>query len=252
MNYIKINVGGKSEIEIESDLTSEDVLREKLISEGNQVLESSADITDDDKELGIEIQEKLSKQKKGRVTKIECKSYIEIAGVLKKRVLYTTKIFVEHKEVYVYVVSKGCYDKLSYEGFYIVICAILQEPMKQFFNYKRTREVWNQLLISDLCCIGLPQLEYSYIVFKNLTLDTTTLETFPHTPDVFTTNHVDYEYDRSKKNCPVFDKFIKDLACNYKDREIYLLCILNFVILSKVELQSVIYLFGPGSSPRAS
>lgn len=49
----------------------------------------------------------------------------------------------------------------------------------------------------------------------------------------------------------MFEKFLDDLGCGYADRKIYLLSMLNIILLSKVNFQVVIYLYGPGASGKS-
>lgn len=92
----------------------------------------------------------------------------------------------------------------------------------------------------------------SIISFNNCMLRMTDMKTFPHTPDLATRIHLDYEYDPSSK-CPEWIKFL-----NYVISDVFSIDVLQeflgliFVDQSCVQIESVLLLYGTGGNGKST
>lgn len=119
---VYINTGGKETIGIESTLNREDLISTELVEEEDteEVNESEEVNVDspteevDEDETRIEALEKSAVVKKPRKGKKKIKGYSEIAEILVNGDLKHTRIFIESKQIFIYVNTLGCYVRCSY------------------------------------------------------------------------------------------------------------------------------------------
>jgi phage/plasmid-associated DNA primase len=73
-----------------------------------------------------------------------------------------------------------------------------------------------------------------------------------HSPDLFTTHSLSFDYDPNAVDSPKFDQFINDLSSGHVDRRQYLLSLMHVVVTSKLNYQIVIFIHGPAASGKSA
>jgi putative DNA primase/helicase len=139
----------------------------------------------------------------------------------------------------VWVGMVGCKE------FKVILFSFIRPLLKS--TIKLLDEIWNEMQFREKSQLGNPEFDSHYLVFENGTLNLEIREFLDHTPEVFTTYKMMYEYDKDAKSIPVFLKFLDDLCCGKEDRKKYLRSILYTIVLSTLEFQVIVYIFGPGA-----
>ncbi len=161
------------------------------------------------------------------------------------------KIFIAHKVVYYYVDSLGHYKKLFYDEFKVILTKVLRFYTKDLFSSNLLERVWKKILVADQCLVGSPEANSGYAAFPNGLLDLKIFEFIEHNPEIFTTHGNSFDYDPNVTDTPHFNLFLEILSCGHKDREMYLRSLINCVVMSRIYLQIVIYIFGPGATGKS-
>ena len=87
--------------------------------------------------------------------------------------------------------------------------------------------------------------------FANGTLELDTGVLREPNPDDYLRFQVGYSYDE-KAECPVFDKFIRDITCNEPSRENFLLDMIGYVLYDDNALQKLFFLIGEGNNGKST
>ncbi len=153
--------------------------------------------------------------------------------------------------MFLYVESMGCYTRMVYDKFKVVLASLLSHLLRGNYSRNALDGIWKELEFGGISCLGYPTIDNNHVVFGNgvLNLDTKHFQKF--TPIIFTTHRLTFGYDRDFKNIPAFLKFLDDFYSGYEDRKTYLPSILQTILLSTTDFQIIVYIWGPGGTGKS-
>lgn len=137
----------------------------------------------------------------------------------KSQYLKNIKYFPKTGEYFLYNPNEGIYLLITPQEFSSLMGnLIMTSPLKgKVDSISYAERAIQTIKATDSAYLGVPELDWDYLVLSNGLLNVKTKEFKKYTPQVFQTSKVEYPYDPNAI-CPKFQKFLENISGGQEDR----------------------------------
>lgn len=139
----------------------------------------------------------------------------------------------------VYYYNNGVYKCATDNFLYSCIVKNINKSAKKSF-YKNVINYINGLLYNDQEIIP----DINYINYKNGLYNLVDNKLYKHTPDIFTVNQLNCNYNADIIPCTIVDKFLDDITCHNIKRKQAILIIIGYCQTTRINLQKSFIFYG--------
>jgi P4 family phage/plasmid primase-like protien len=162
------------------------------------------------------------------------------------------RMFPKSGMIFFYSEKKGYYMPMEQPELKVYLKLVLKKfNCEELKDYRYIDSIYRNLMIEgDICEDGEVRFDRGYVSFKNgiLNLKTTLFQN--HTPEVFLSTGLPYNYDKDA-SCPQFLSYLSDLSEGFQDRIEFLRCMLYAIVYQRTDLQVFLSMWGIGGSGKS-